>query len=174
MRVLVDQLLDLSRLDADAVHLRPARVEIRPQLERVVSAAAGERAGEIVLDAPEGAEVVLDPTALERIVSNLVVNALRYGQGPITVHAEKRDRHFRLAVEDRGPGVPADFVPNLFERFARGGPSRERATGTGLGLAIARSYAQAHGGDLLYEPVDPNGARFRLVIPLEGVPATEA
>jgi signal transduction histidine kinase len=172
MRVLVDQLLDLSRLDADAVDLRPARVEIRPQLERVVHAAAGERADEIALDAPADAEVVLDPTALERIVSNLVVNALRYGQGPITIRAEKLDRHFRLAVEDRGPGVPAEFVPSLFERFTRGGPGRERATGTGLGLAIARSYAQAHGGDLLYEPISPNGARFRLVIPLETTSTT--
>ena len=67
MRVLVDQLLDLSRLDADAVDLRPTRVEIRPQLERVVNAAAGERTAEIALDAPAGAEVVLDPTARERI-----------------------------------------------------------------------------------------------------------
>jgi signal transduction histidine kinase len=172
MRILVDQLLDLSRLDAEAVDLQPARVEMRTRLAHVVEAAAGERAGEVVLEVPEGLEVVIDPTALERIVSNLVTNALRYGETPITVRAENLDRHFRLAVEDSGPGVPAEFVPSLFERFTRSGSTRERATGTGLGLAIARSYAQAHGGDLLYETATPRGARFRLVIPLGNGPDT--
>jgi len=171
MRGLVDQLLDLSRLDADAVHLRPVRLNLRPRLEQVVEAAAGERVADVDLDAPDGVEVTIDPTALERIVSNLVTNALRYGQAPVIVRAEQVDRHFRLSVEDRGAGVPAEFVPNLFERFTRSDVSRDRAGGTGLGLAIARSYAQAHGGDLLYEPAEPSGARFRLVIPLETGPS---
>lgn len=167
MRVLVDQLLDLSRLDAEAVELRPSPVELRPRLEQVVEAAAGDRAADVRLEAPDGVSVTLDPTALERIVSNLVTNALRYGRPPVTIRAERRDRHFRLSVEDRGSGVPVEFVPNLFERFTRSDASRDRVSGTGLGLAIARSYAQAHGGDLLYEPVEPSGARFRLVIPIE-------
>jgi len=174
MRGLVDQLLDLSRLDADAVHLRPVPVKLRPRLEQVVEAAAGERFAEVDLDAPDGVEVTIDPTALDRIVSNLVTNALRYGQAPIVVRAEQLDRHFRLSVEDRGSGVPTEFVPDLFERFTRSDPSRDRTGGTGLGLAIARSYAQAHGGDLLYEPVEPSGARFRLVIPLETKPSAKS
>ena len=56
-------------------------------------------------------------------------------------------------------------MPNLFERFARSDDSRSSSTGTGLGLAIARSYAHAHGGELFYEPADPHGARFQLVLP---------
>jgi signal transduction histidine kinase len=62
--------------------------------------------------------------------------------------------------------VPPQFVPQLFERFTRGG-GRERVGGTGLGLAIARSYARAHDGDLVYEDVDPHGARFQLVLPVK-------
>jgi signal transduction histidine kinase len=71
----------------------------------------------------------------------------------------------RVFVEDHGDGVPPQFVPQLFERFTRSG--RERVGGTGLGLAIARSYARAHDGDLVYEDVDPHGARFQLVLPVK-------
>jgi signal transduction histidine kinase len=86
----------------------------------------------------------------------------------VIVRAERTDRHFRLTVEDRGIGVAPDFVPDLFERFSRSDGSRANAVGTGLGLAIARSYARAHGGDLLYEDAVPHGARFQLVLPAQG------
>ena len=82
------------------------------------------------------------------------------------VRAEQTDRHFRLTVEDRGVGVAPEFVPGLFERFTRSEGSRATAAGTGLGLAIARSYARAHGGDLVYEDAMPHGACFRLVLPM--------
>jgi len=81
------------------------------------------------------------------------------------VQASRRDRHLRIAVEDRGDGVPAEFVPDLFERFSRSESARSTARGTGLGLAIARSYARAHHGELLYEPAQPHGARFEIVLP---------
>ena len=71
-----------------------------------------------------------------------------------------------LSVQDCGTGVPAEFVPDLFERFTRSDTSRASAVGTGLGLAIARSYARAHGGDLLYEDAVPHGARFNLILPV--------
>jgi signal transduction histidine kinase len=119
------------------------------------------------LEVPHGLEAAVDPNAFERIVSNLVTNALRYGRPPVTVRAERSDRHFRVAVEDRGPGVAPEFVPDLFERFTRSERTRERTRGTGLGLAIARSYARAHAGDLLYHEADPHGARFVLVLPAE-------
>jgi signal transduction histidine kinase len=73
-----------------------------------------------------------------------------------------------VAVEDRGPGVPPEFVPDLFERFTRSTKAQERGLGTGLGLAIARSYAHAHRGELVYEPALPTGARFELVLPHNG------
>ncbi|MBA2615336.1 MAG: hypothetical protein H0U90_06095 [Actinobacteria bacterium] len=168
MRRLVDQLLDLSRLDADAISIEPQEFPVRERVESVVRSVAGERAEEVRVDVANGLEAVADPTAFERIVANLVTNALRYGNPPFVVQAEQRDRHFRLAVEDSGPGVPAEFVPNLFERFTRDRSSRERvAGGTGLGLAIARSYANAHGGNLLYESAVPHGARFELVLPVD-------
>jgi signal transduction histidine kinase len=83
------------------------------------------------------------------------------------VTATNNDRHLRLAVEDNGPGVPEEFVQDLFERFSRSDEARARGLGSGLGLAIARSYAQAHGGDLVYVPLRPNGSRFEFVAPVE-------
>ncbi len=162
---LMDQLLDLSRLEAGAIEISPERVRVRDRLEELVARVARDRANEVNVTVDPNLEAVLDPNALERIVSNLVANALKYAQAPITVAAEQRDRHFRLSVEDRGEGVPGEFAPRLFERFARSQTSGEKARGTGLGLSIAQSYAHAHGGQLLYHPAKPHGAHFELVVP---------
>jgi signal transduction histidine kinase len=169
---LVEQLLDLTRLDAEVIAVQPKPVEVRPRLEDVVRTAAGGRARDVVIEADESLRAVVDPTVLERIVSNLVVNALRYGEAPVTVSAVQSDRHFRVVVQDSGPGVPPEFVPRLFERFTRSPELQRQKGGSGLGLAIARSYAHAHGGQLLYEPGQPRGARFELVVPTERGDAT--
>ena len=165
MAALVEQLLDLSRLDAEAVAIEPQRLAVRERVLELVRTAAAERIDDVAVQVPDELAVSADPDAFDRIVSNLVTNALRYGEAPVEITAEQRDTHFRLAVQDRGPGVPDAFVPLLFERFARSDESRARARGTGLGLAIARSYAHAHGGDLLYTPREPRGARFELILP---------
>jgi two-component system sensor histidine kinase MtrB len=108
---------------------------------------------------------VVDSAALDLMLSNLVANSLRHGKPPVTITAARQDRHLRLAVEDRGRGVPREFVPRLFDRFARSPESRGRRDGSGLGLAIAQAYARAHGGEIVYEPAVPHGARFEVVIP---------
>jgi signal transduction histidine kinase len=164
MATLVDQLLDLSRLDADAIDISPEPLHVKTQVEEIVVTAAPSP-DDVDIEIADDAIAIADRNALERIVSNLVTNAFRYGQPPVTVRAERSDRHFRLTVEDCGRGVPSDFVPDLFERFSRSEGLRANAVGTGLGLAIARSYARAHGGDLLYEDASPHGARFQLVLP---------
>ena len=165
LSLLVDQLLDLSRLDTEAVAIEPTRFAVRPHVEELVETAAGPRADEVEITVEPDLEAVADTTAFDRIVSNLVVNAFRYGEPPVIVSAEQRDRHFRFAVEDRGRGVSPEFVPQLFERFTRSDHSTKDTGGTGLGLAIARSYARAHGGDLIYEQAEPYGARFEVVLP---------
>ena len=168
MRQLVDQLLDLSRLEANGILIEPQHLNVRSRVEELLQLVPPEAAGDVKLRVPEDLEAFVDPNAFDRIVSNLIVNASRYGAAPIEVSAEQKDRHFRLSVIDHGRGVPAEFVPELFERFTRSGSSRrERTEGAGLGLAIAKSFAQAHGGDLLYEDVRPHGARFELVLPRE-------
>jgi two-component system sensor histidine kinase KdpD len=160
---LVDQLLDLSRLDAGAVPIAPQRLPIRHRVEELVRAVAGERATEVDVRVPPELEVLVDPTAFERIVSNLLSNALRYGAPPVHVDAVRSDGQLSVFVEDRGDGIAPDFVPRLFERFTRN--ASDGVQGAGIGLAVAQSYARAHGGELLYEPADPRGARFRLELP---------
>jgi signal transduction histidine kinase len=165
MATLVEQLLDLSRLDADAIEIAPERIDVRAQIEEIVAHATPDPAA-VEIDVPPDTVALVDRSVLDRIVTNLVTNAFRYGVPPVRVRAERTDRHLRLSVEDRGDGVPSAFVPDLFERFTRSEGSRASAVGTGLGLAIARSYARAHGGDLLYEDAEPHGARFNLILPV--------
>ena len=160
---LLEQLLDLSRLDTKAIPIERSRFSIRQRVEKLIETVVGERNAELEIDVPPDLVVDADPNAFDRIVSNLVVNAVRYGRAPITIAARQRDRHLRLTVEDRGAGVPPEFVPRLFDRFSRG--DEAAGGGSGLGLSIAKSFAQAHGGDLVYQSAHPHGARFELVLP---------
>jgi len=171
IRRLVEQLLDLSRFDLQAIQVSPERLRLRPKVEELVGALGDIRAEAVKISVPPDLVATVDPIALDRMLSNLVANALRHGEPPVTVTAARRDTHLRLSVEDRGNGVRRDFVPHLFDRFSRSPESRGRTDGSGLGLAIAQAYAQAHGGDIVYEPVLPHGSRFELVIPFR-VPDT--
>jgi signal transduction histidine kinase len=161
LRRLLEELLDLSRLDARAINVEPRPVVLKSVLADVVRGSPAT-ADAVELDIPDDLAAVVDPLVLERVVSNLVANAARYGAPPIRISAQQRDRHLRVAVEDCGPGVPKELEGRIFDRFARGGGE----AGHGLGLAIARAYAQAHGGDLVHDP-RPGGARFELLIPQE-------
>jgi signal transduction histidine kinase len=165
LRMLVEQLLDLSRLDAHAVPIDRQRFDVRSRIVEIVKTAAGERADEVSVEVPADLETTVDPVAFDRILSNLVTNALRYGSPPVIVHADQVDGRLQVAVEDRGEGVSPEFVPALFERFSRSDATRPRGPGTGLGLAIAQSYAEAHDGKLEYRQAEPHGARFELILP---------
>jgi signal transduction histidine kinase len=160
LRRLIEQLLDLSRLDARALSIDPRRLRVRAVVDDVVAALARHRPADVIVDVDSELDALLDPVAFERALSNLLSNALRHGAPPVLVTAERRDRHLRISVEDAGPGVPEELVPRLFDRFERG----DEAPGTGLGLAIAKAYAYAHGGDIVYD-VGTRGARFELVLP---------
>jgi signal transduction histidine kinase len=164
LRELVEQLLDLSRLDADAVVINPQRVRVRERLERIVDAVVPLESSSIAIEADAALEADVDADALERMVSNLVVNACRYGEPPVVVRAEQAAGRLQVVVEDSGPGVPAEFVPQLFDRFARHATTATSVNGTGLGLAIARAYARAHRGDLRYRPA-AHGAAFEITLP---------
>lgn len=168
MRTLAEQLLDLSRLDLVAIRISPEPVRLRPKIEELVHSLTETQPGAVTVAVPPDLEAVLDPSALDRMLSNLVANSMRHGKPPVTIAAVGGDRHLRLVVEDRGDGVPPEFVPRLFDRFARSSESRGRTDGSGLGLAIAQAYARAHGGEIVYEPAVPHGARFEVVIPLRG------
>jgi signal transduction histidine kinase len=173
-RNLVEQLLDISRFDLAPIHVSPEPVHLRPKIEELVRPLADALPNAVTIGVPPDLEVVVDPTALDRMLSNLIANSLRHGKPPVMITANGQDRHLRLVVEDRGGGVPLEFVPHLFDRFARSPESRGVSEGSGLGLAIAQAYARAHGGEIVYGPAVPHGARFEVVIPLRGYGGRQA
>jgi len=168
MRNLAEQLLDLSRLDLTAIRISPERVRLGPKIEELVRSLGEPRSKAVTVAVPAGLEALVDLAALDRMLTNLVSNSLQHGKPPVTVTAFGQDRHLRLVVEDRGRGVPPEFVPRLFGRFERSIESRDRGDGSGLGLAIAQAYARAHGGEIVYGPAVPHGARFEVVLPRRG------
>jgi signal transduction histidine kinase len=158
---LVENLLDLSRLEADSIRIAPVPMLVERRLREIVAAVADGQ--EVALDADADLAAVVDPQAFDRIVSNLLTNALRHGAPPVSVSALRTNGELWVTVEDRGRGVAREFVGSLFERFTRG--TTDASEGAGLGLSIAQSYARAHGGSLRYQPAEPHGAAFRLVLP---------
>ena len=160
LRRLVEELLDLSRLDAQGVRVEPKSLVLASVLGEIASAVLSSETS-FELDVPDDLAVVADPLVLDRVVSNLLTNAVRYGAEPIMLSAEAGETLLRITVEDSGDGVSESVRSRLFERFAR---TDSANVGSGLGLAIARAYARAHGGDLVYDPGE-RGARFELIIP---------
>ena len=167
LRRLLEQLLDLSRLDARGISVNPVPLVLSSVLGELVADVLSTDAN-VELDVPDDLLVIADPLVLERVISNLLTNALRYGAEPITITAELGDAYVRITLEDSGEGVAEELQLRLFERFVR---TESVNVGTGLGLAIARTYARAHGGDLVYDP-GARGARFSLMIP-QGGPSLE-
>jgi signal transduction histidine kinase len=159
---LVENLLDLSRLEADSIRIVPTPVVVAERLGSIVDGIF-DPAAEVRLEAPAGLRAVVDAQAFDRIVSNLLTNALRHGAPPVLVSAARSNGELQVTIEDRGRGVADEFIGSLFERFTRG--PTESSEGAGLGLSIAQSYARAHGGTLTYAPAEPCGARFQLVLP---------
>jgi signal transduction histidine kinase len=163
---LVENLLDLSRLEADSLRISPTEIEVRERLAEIVDAVFdGNR--DVRIEVPGDLRAVVDVQAFDRILSNLLANAVRHGAPPFFVSAARTNDELSVTIEDRGSGVAEEFVGSLFKRFTRGAtPSSE---GAGLGLSIAQSYARAHGGTLTYEPAKPHGASFRLILPVAPV-----
>jgi len=126
---------------------------------------------------PDGlAPVWADRERLHQVLFNLIGNAVRFspGGGVVTVSARRRGSRCEVRVADTGPGIPAEHLPHVFERFYRVDPARSRGDGgTGIGLAIARSVVEAHGGRIWAESQVGEGSVFAFDLPLAGPPLEE-
>ena len=164
---LAEQLLDLSRLDAGRLDVELQSVRPRGIVDELVARLEPRVAEQVEIAIEPGCEIVSDAEAVERVVGNLLANAFKYGRPPVRIAGGEQGGRFRIAVEDRGPGVEPEFASQLFDRFSRSDLSRRSpTTGAGLGLAIAQRYADAVSGTLAYERVAPEGgARFVLSLP---------
>jgi signal transduction histidine kinase len=120
-------------------------------LESLVADLSGTLDGDVNLDLAGDGTLVVDPSHLERIISNLVTNAEKYGRPPITIRAGIEGDVTFIRVIDAGPGVPEHQIPALFERFEQGTTGRRRtSSGVGLGLSIVRELAEINGGSARY------------------------
>ena len=163
LRILVDDLMEISRFDAAAEVAAPTEFDAAAFVRVVVA----NRLPTARLDVPaDEVRVVLDRRRLERILGNLLDNAREHGEGAaVEVALTVEGDTLQLSVADRGPGTPPDELPNLFERFHKADPSRSRG-GSGLGLAIAREHAELLGGTLRAALRPGGGLRFELRLPV--------
>ncbi len=162
---LVGDVLLLAGLDAGALRLRAEPIRLDHELHRL---AADHGPVGVELDVPENLVAWSDPRHLDRILNNLLANAVRHGAPPIEVAARAEGDAVRLSVRDHGPGLGDEQLSTLTERFARGSRA-DRSTGTGLGLALARELVEHAGGRLWVEEAGP-GARFVVVLPAAAPP----
>ncbi len=169
---LVEQLLDLSKLESGAMPFEREPVSLSRVVDRVVDEVEmGRASGVDVLNLvpPSIPPVLADEGRLHQVLFNLLDNALRFTPrgGRVTVTAVARESDCEVAVEDTGPGVPSEHQPFVFERFYRVDPSRSRSDGgTGIGLTIAKSVVEGHGGRIWVDRSASGGAAFRFTLPL--------
>jgi signal transduction histidine kinase len=178
---LLSELLDVSRIDAGRLELRLQVVDVPTAIRRVIagSVAAGEDEDRFRIFADDPLpEMWLDPDKLDQVLHNLVENALRHGDGTVTVRVEpialapvgsvgSADAAVPgpgavITVADEGDGIPEETVARVFTKFWRGGARRG---GTGLGLFIAKGIVEAHGGTIAAGRSDAGGAQFRFTLP---------
>jgi signal transduction histidine kinase len=161
---LVEDLLTVSRLEAGALDTRRSVVVLAQAINEAMQNFL-DRAGEISVQVTQELQVVADPGHVQRILVNYLTNAIKYGAPPFSIDVSQADPWVEIRVRDQGDGVPPDFVPRLFVRFARAATSSVEP-GTGLGLSIVRGLAQANGGDAWYELNDPCGSCFVVRLPM--------
>ena len=150
LRNLMEDLLSAGSIQSGRFHIRPEEVAVRQIVDEAADTVAlqvSERGQQLVIDVPEATTVKADRRYTRQVLTNLLSNASKYGPHgtPISVRAERRDGEVRIAVEDRGQGIPAEQLNGLFERFYRIRHDADEP-GIGLGLAIAKGIVEAHGG----------------------------
>ncbi len=172
---LVNDLLDLARMEAGHINLHYETIELGPYLDRVTSKFAGlakDKGVQVELYVNDGDTAWnLDPDRIEQVMTNLIDNAIRHtpNGGQITIQQNIiHGNQLHLEVKNTGPAIPAEDLPFIFERFYKADKARTRGnsgTGTGLGLAIAQNIVKAHKGEISVESSEGKETTFSFIIP---------
>lgn len=166
MEGMIRDLVESARLESGALVLRREPVQLRRYVDELLAQSAGVLELKRVRNAVSELvpPVDADPARLDRIVLNLVGNALKYSsEGDVEIRAEAKGGDVRVSVADRGPGIPAEDLPRLFERYHSSG--RRSPDGLGLGLFIVRKLVEAHGGSIHAESTPGQGSTFVFTLP---------
>ncbi|MBS4191078.1 HAMP domain-containing protein [Bacillus sp. FJAT-49705] len=169
---LVNELLDLARMEAGHIQLIKEEVEVHPFLQKINRKFQGlAKEKDIQLGLELGNKEVcfcFDPDAMEQVLTNLIDNAIRHtpNKGKVTVSEHSDDRGLTIEVKDSGSGIPEEDLPFVFERFYKADKARTRGrSGTGLGLAIVKNIVHAHKGQISVQSKVDQGTTFSLFIP---------
>ncbi|MBK8480070.1 MAG: PAS domain-containing protein [Proteobacteria bacterium] len=168
---IISDLLDLSRMEAEQQHFERGVTALGPLVQRAIEAvedSAGEKAITLANEIGAGTTVVVDESALEHVLLNLLDNAVKYTQpgGKVSARSAVHSGHVRVEVHDDGPGVEPQHRDRIFERFYRVDPGRSREMGgTGLGLAIVKHLVNALGGEVGVSAAQPRGSVFWFTLP---------
>jgi heavy metal sensor kinase len=169
MSRLADDLLVLARADQGRLPLEPqplaAHTLLQAAAARAHAAAEARGRSVVVSSVPDGAAVRADPDRAAQALDNVITNALRYGEGTITLSARINGRVIELHVTDEGPGFSDEFLARAFERFGRGENARLSGPGSGLGLALVEAVAVAHGGHAEARNRPERGADVWITLP---------
>lgn len=164
---LVEHLIEISRFDAGAAALVLDDVNVADAVGATLEARGWRE--DVAVEGPADLFVRLDPRRFDVIVANLAGNALKHGLPPVSLRFGRPEGEdaggVRVVVADRGPGLPADVAPVVFDRFVKAEAARTRSEGSGLGLSIARENALLHGGTLEAANGPEGGAVFTLWLP---------
>lgn len=173
LHALIDDLLDLAAGKADMVSVKRREVDLRAAVtetvERFRPVAGEKRIGLVVTVPPEPVSVWWDPADLERVLVNLVSNAVKYTtKGGVTVTVESREDRAVVSVSDSGIGIPQDALPHLFTEFYRAGNAKVvEESGTGLGLSIVKLLVERYGGSIVVETEEGRGTTFTVEAPVD-------
>jgi signal transduction histidine kinase len=159
-RILIENLLDLAKLERGTTEIRLEPVAVGIVVKRALETAPEPQGKTVEVEVDDLGSVLADPHRLQQVFTNLLTNAYRYGGKRIRIESEMLPNEVVLTVADDGPGVPKDLIPHIFQPFTRGRDSR--GLGSGLGLAIVHRLVDAFGGKITCEAGQPNGARFNV------------
>ncbi|MFJ3579359.1 sensor histidine kinase [Streptomyces rubiginosohelvolus] len=171
LAVLVEDLMEISRFDARAAELNSDEIDVAEAIRKTLQARHWADDDRIRTELPPDIRARLDPRRFDVVIANLVGNALRHGDAPVTVRLRTEassSGSLVLVVEvaDRGPGIPAAALPHIFDRFYKADAARTRSPGSGLGLAITLENVNLHDGTIRAGNLPGGGAVFTVEIPL--------
>lgn len=171
---LINDILDISRLEAGKMEIRPAPLRVDEAVNRAVQEMSGfarQRSIALRTDVPEGLpRVMADSDRLQQVLDNLLSNAVKFSPkgSEVLVRARAEQNAVRFDVIDHGPGIPPDQTTAIFDRFYQVDNAASRKTGgTGLGLAICRGIVEEHGGRIWVESTVGEGSTFSFTLPAE-------
>ena len=173
LKHLIDNILDATKSKLDFLDLHMQTKPILPMVKDLVSKAAfeaGNKTVKLEYDPKiEDLEITFDPEKIERIVTNLISNAIKYtdSSGVILVKVLRRDENFILEVHDNGIGIRAEDRGTIFEPYERAANAIGQAKGTGIGLYLVKCFALSHNGDVQVESEEGVGSCFRVTLPIE-------